>query len=127
VLRPGGTLVINTFGNLNPGQDFSTASLEKTLRAVFKSVKLHAEEQDGNIFFVASDRNELTILHESDQTGVHPSVADRVKAAFDGQVQSDPNHGRVLTDDFNPVEYYDAPNREKIRRQLALVMNPRTP
>ncbi len=126
VLKPGGTLVINTFGNLNPGQDFSTASLEKTLRAVFKSVKLHAEDQDGNIFFVASDRNELTILHEPDQTGVHPSVAGRVKAAFDGQVQSDPNHGRVLTDDFNPVEYYDAPNREKLRRQLALVMNPST-
>jgi SAM-dependent methyltransferase len=124
VLRPGGTLVINTFGNLNPGQDFSTASLEKTLRVVFKSVKLHAEEQDGNIFFVASDRIELSQLHEPDQTEVHPSVAARVKAAFEGQVKSDPNHGRVLTDDFNPVEYYDASNREKIRRQLALMMNP---
>jgi hypothetical protein len=26
----------------------------------------------------------------------------------------------VLTDDFNPVEFYDARNREKLRRQLAL-------
>lgn len=126
VLKPGGTLVINTFGNLNSGQDFSTASLERTLRAVFKSVKLHAEDLDGNIFFVASDRDKLTILHEPDLTGLHSSVASRVKAAFDGQVQADTHHGRVLTDDFNPVEYYDAPNREKMRRQLALVMNPPT-
>jgi hypothetical protein len=53
-------------------------------------------------------------------------VAGQVAAAFKGVVQADTNHGRVLTDDFNPVEYYDAANREKFRRQLALVMNPRT-
>ena len=27
-------------------------------------------------------------------------------------------HGRVLTDDFNPVEYYDARNREELRRYM---------
>ena len=35
----------------------------------------------------------------------------------------DPNFGgcgRVLTDDYNPVEYYDARNREDTRRRLAL-------
>jgi len=126
VLKPGGTLVINTFGNLEPGKDFSTASLEKTLRAVFKSVKVHAESPDGNIFFAASDRKELTFLHEPDQTDVHSTVAGQVAAAFKGVMKADPNHGRVLTDDFNPVEYYDAANREKFRRQMALVMNPRT-
>jgi predicted membrane-bound spermidine synthase len=126
VLKPGGTLVINTFGNLEQGKDFSTASLEKTLRAVFNSVKLHAESPEGNIFFAASDRKELTFLHEPDQTDVHPTVAGQVAAAFKGVVQADTNHGRVLTDDFNPVEYYDAANREKLRRQLVLVMNPKT-
>ena len=30
-----------------------------------------------------------------------------------------PQHGIVLTDDYNPVEFYDAANREDIRRGLA--------
>jgi MFS family permease len=126
VLKPGGSLVINTFGNLNPGQDFSTASMEKTLRAVFKSVRIHAEEQDGNIFFVASDRPKLTFLREPDLTGIHPSVGGRVADTFSGVVKADLNHGRVLTDDFNPVEFYDAANRERLRRQWVAAMNPRT-
>ena len=33
-----------------------------------------------------------------------------------------PEHGRVLTDDFNPVEFYDVRNRERIRRDLAVSM-----
>ncbi|MBI4764445.1 MAG: spermidine synthase, partial [Deltaproteobacteria bacterium] len=112
-------------GNLNPGQDFSTASLEKTLRAVFKSVKVHAEEQDGNIFFVASDRKELAFFREPDLSNIHPAVGGRVANTFSGVIQADLNHGRVLTDDFNPVEFYDAANREKLRRQWASIMTPR--
>ncbi|MEW6186542.1 MAG: fused MFS/spermidine synthase [Thermodesulfobacteriota bacterium] len=122
VLRPGGTLVINAFGNLKPGYDFYAASLEKTLRAVFKSVKIHAEAMDGNLFFVASDRPKLTYLHEPERTEVHPSQVHSVIAAYDGQFASDPTQGRILTDDFNPVDYYDAGNRETIRRRLVKVM-----
>ena len=55
VLRPGGTLVINSFGNLETGRDFFSASLNKTLKAVFRSVVAHTSG-DGGIFFVASDR-----------------------------------------------------------------------
>jgi SAM-dependent methyltransferase len=126
VLNPGGTLVINTFGNLNPGQDFSSASMEKTLRAVFKSVKVHAEELDGNIFFVASDRPELVFLRDPDLTNIHPAVERRVVETFAGVFTSDLKNGQVLRDDFNPVEFYDAANREKLRRQWALMMNPKT-
>lgn len=124
VLKPGGTLVINTFGNLEKGQDFSSASLSKTLLTVFKSVKLHAEDLDGNIFFIASDRSPLTFLREPERTGVHPALSARVEMAFAGRVEADPNQGRVLTDDFNPVEFYDANNRERLRRKLALFMSP---
>ena len=28
-------------------------------------------------------------------------------------------YGRVLTDDYNPAEFYDARNREDVRRRLA--------
>ena len=122
VLRPGGTLVINTFGNLEFGHDYYTASLKKTLRVVFKSVKIHTADPTGNIFFVASDRPELTFLHKPAQTNVFPGVAREVQTAFEEVVQTDLADGRVLTDDFNPIEFYDAANRERIRRLLASSM-----
>jgi predicted membrane-bound spermidine synthase len=124
-LKPAGVLVINTFGSLVPGEDYSTASLEKTLRRVFRSVKLHCEGPEGNIFFVASNRKELDFLHRPDLIGVHPRVENRVAAALSGLGQADPQQGRVLTDDFNPVEFYDAANRERLRRELASFMIPR--
>jgi hypothetical protein len=43
-----------------------------------------------------------------------------VQTLFASQADTVPDHGRVLTDDFNPVEFYDARNREEIRRKLAL-------
>ncbi|HKI68798.1 MAG TPA: fused MFS/spermidine synthase, partial [Verrucomicrobiae bacterium] len=122
VLRPGGTLVINTFGDLESGHDYYTASLDKTLRAVFQSVKIHTADPTGNIFFVASDRPELTFLHEPTEANVYPAVARDVQTAFEEVLETDPADGRVLTDDFNPVEFYDAANRERIRRLLALSM-----
>lgn len=117
-LRPGGTLVINSFGDLRPGQAYYTASLYKTLSAVFKSVKTHAAGDDGNVYFVASDAPTLSFLREPDLTAVHPEVIDTVRAAMARVVQVDLREGRVLTDDFNPVEFYDAQNRERLRRLL---------
>lgn len=120
-LNEEGTLVINSFGGFDDGRDFLTASIHKTLRSVFPSVRIHASG-NGNIFFVASGRSQLEIVHPPDFTQVHPSLELAARSAFDGIRSVDPAHGRVLTDDFNPVEYYDAPNRETWRRQLAFSM-----
>jgi hypothetical protein len=35
-------------------------------------------------------------------------------------VDTAPDSGRVLTDDYNPAEFYDARNREETRRKLAM-------
>ena len=121
VLRPGGTLVINSFGDLEAGHDFFTASLHKTLQAVFAKVRIHTSG-NGNIFFVAADRPELKILHPQDLDSVHSAVRYVAEAAYAGLVDTNPEHGRVLTDNYNPVEFYDAKNREGIRRSLALAM-----
>jgi len=118
-LRPNGTLVINSFGDIRPGEDYYTASLCKTLGAVFKTVKIHAAKDDGNIFFVASDQPQLTFLHQPNLTTVHPQLVQVVAKAIRRTVETDSRQGRVLTDDFNPVEYYDARNRERLRRELA--------
>jgi spermidine synthase len=119
VLRPGGTLVINSFGNLEEGKDFFAASLNKTLKAVFTSVRAHTSG-DGGIFFVASERPSLDFVHRPDLANIHPQALHDTEDTYTGLVDTIPEHGRVLTDDYNPVEFYDAHNREELRRRLAM-------
>ena len=119
VLRPGGTLVINMFGNVEYGHDFFTASLKKTLKQVFAGVRMHTNG-DGGIFFVATDRSAPEFVHAPNLENVHPEVRRDTEESYAGIVDTLPEHGRVLTDDYNPVEFYDAQNREAIRRRLAM-------
>ena len=42
--------------------------------------------------------------------------------AFESLREPNPRHGQILTDDYNPVEFYDAANRENLRRYLAMAM-----
>jgi spermidine synthase len=118
VLRPGGTLVINSFGDLTPGRDFFAASLHKTLKAVFQSVQIHSNG-DGALFFAAGDRPELAFVHPPNLENVHPAVASEAASTYAHLVEPLPDSGRVLTDNYNPAEYYDAHNREELRRRLA--------
>ena len=118
-LRPGGVLVINTFSELTEGRDFFCTSLSKTLKAVFPGVRLHSYG-GGATFFVATDRPEPTFVHAPDVAHVHPRALSDTQAAYRGVVEASPDRGRVLTDDYNPVEFYDAANRENIRRNLAM-------
>jgi predicted membrane-bound spermidine synthase len=121
VLRPNGVLTINVFGDVQVGKDFFAASLNKTLRSVFKSVHIHTSG-DGGLFYVASDRTPLEFLHPPQLTGLHPHVTTEAREAYETVVDTDPEHGRVLTDDYNPVEFYDAHNREDVRRRLAMAV-----
>ena len=124
VLRTNGVLVINSFGGFDRNNDFLTASLDKTLKAVFRSVRIHAAGS-GNIFFVAADQPELSLLSSANLELAHPSIRHQIQDAFASVQHVNPRHGRVLSDDFNPVEFYDAANRETIRRQLATSMRQR--
>jgi spermidine synthase len=121
LLRPEGTVVINCFAEFGPGRDFFGASLYRTLRSVFGHVQVHSAG-NGNVFFVASNQDDLQVLREPDFDETHPVVRRQAVAAFATVVQPDPQRGRVMTDDFNPVEFFDAHNREQIRRQLARTM-----
>ena len=119
VLRPGGTLVINSFGDLLEGHDFFTSSLYDTLKAVFTGVRIHSNG-DGGIFFAASNREPLEFVHAPDLKNVHPDVMQDTKDTYAGLRTPTPQDGRVLTDNFNPAEFYDARNREQLRRRLAM-------
>jgi spermidine synthase len=118
VLRPGGTLTINMFGKVESGKDFFAASLSRTLHEVFPGVRLHSNG-DGAIFFAASDRSPLEFVNAPNLGDLHPSVRNEVPTSYTNLVQAVPGHGRVLTDNYNPVEFFDAANREDIRRRLA--------
>jgi spermidine synthase len=118
VLRPGGVLVINAFGDVESGKDFFAGSLKHTLKAVFKEVKIHTSG-DGGMFFVAGDRSPLEFAREPKFDNVHPYALRETQDSYSGIVDTLPGHGIVLSDDFNPAEFYDAHNREEIRRRLA--------
>jgi spermidine synthase len=121
ILKPKGTLVINSFGEFETGRDFFMASLDQTLRKIFPSVRIHASG-NGNVFFVASDQPELEIQHPPQFANIHDSVLQSTKDAFAGLPKTDPAHGILLTDNYNPLEFYDATSREKHRRALAFHM-----
>lgn len=123
LLKPGGVLVINAFGDLSPGKDFLAGSMDKTLKSVFKSVTIHCSPGgSGNMFFVASDHADGKPLHDLDIGAIHPYRQAEVEEDFDTVVQTNPASGIVLTDDYNPIEYYDAANREEFRLYLAGAM-----
>jgi spermidine synthase len=124
VLNPGGTLVINSFGDFDPGRDFLTASLHKTLSAVFASVRIHAAG-NGNTFYVASDRRPMEPVRTPELPDPSPRIRQQIEQAFARIRTVNPEHGMVLTDDYNPAEVYDAANRERMRRHLALSMRSR--
>jgi spermidine synthase len=117
VLKPEGVLVINSFGDLSPGKNFFAASLFKTLSTVFKSVRAHGTG-NGNLFFAASMNTNMA-LSGITAADAHPEVRSDATACLASILIIDPSPGRVLTDDFNPVEFYDAANRETHRRRLA--------
>lgn len=119
VLRPGGALVINSFGSLREGDDFFTTSLSRTLKAVFPSVRLFTSG-DGAMFFTAMNREDSSLVRKPDYASIHPMVRPETEAAFASIVTAPADRGMVLTDNFNPAEYYDAHNREEIRRRLAM-------
>jgi spermidine synthase len=129
LLRPGGVLVFDCWGNFSPGKDFLVASLQKTLADVFPEVRIHCDinhqsvEKVINVFFVASPTT-LKIQRPPTFTHVHPDCRAQVEAAFSQTAETDPEHGIILTDDYNPVDYYDASNREGERRRMAMRMKP---
>jgi predicted membrane-bound spermidine synthase len=116
VLRPGGTLVINAFAHLEADRNFFAASLHQTLQAVFPGVRIHSDGDQN--YFVATDRPEPRFVRSPDVKDFHPMIKLRAEQVFVQTVGTSPEDGRVLTDDFNPAEFYDAQNREQTRRNL---------
>jgi hypothetical protein len=123
VLRPGGVLVINSYGDEKEvGGGAFSQSLGRTLRAVFPTVLVH-DVGLGNVFFVAAARPLPRLAQHLDPEKVHADVAVWVFRTLERGEDRRFDGGLLLTDDFNPIDFHDAGNRESIRR--ALVANAR--
>lgn len=121
VLKPAGVLVINSFCEFERGHDFMAASLDLTLKSEFRTVAIRGSG-NGNVFFIATDLPELVERRSIDVEKAHPMARAHLNAAISSTLRANPDHGIVLTDDFNPVEFKDAANREQIRRYLVMNM-----
>jgi spermidine synthase len=117
-LKPGGVLVMNTFGDNAPGRNFFSASLAKTLATVFRQVRVHAAG-NGNVFLVAGNAEAFTLPPEPPLTDAPAEVQGQLRSAWTTHLTFDPSDGLVLTDDYNPADYFDAHNRELFRQNMA--------
>lgn len=117
-LKPAGILVMNTFGGLDAKHDYFTGCVWKTLHKVFPSVRMHTTG-NGNIFFVASPDPAMALRRAPDFSLAPTYLQSAMQYALERSSEPRAEAGRVLTDNFNPVDYFDAANREEIRAMLA--------
>ncbi len=59
---------------------------------------------------------------QPDVAAAFPAIQDDMRAALSGIMRPAASSGIVLTDDYNPVDFRDAANRERFRRDLARFM-----
>ena len=77
------------------------------------------------MYYAASDGPDMPLRSMPSLTNVVEFCRDDVDHARAITLTNDAAHGIVLTDDYNPMEYYDAENRENLRKQLAQWMTVR--
>jgi hypothetical protein len=76
-----------------------------------------------NLFWVASESRDLSLLKPPDFPDAHKAVREKLrKITRIGFTPEGAERGIMLTDDYNPIEFYDAANRERGRKTLALTM-----
>lgn len=122
-LTPRGILAMNILGDLR-GHDRGTAAIVRTIKKVFETVEVHpvsfSQEQRtwGNLAVIAYsypptridyDRVEHFPVNADVTADVHQNL-DKVLVLPD--VSNDP----VLSDDYNPIDFYDSPIKEQTRR-----------
>jgi len=120
-----GVLAVNLVGDIGP-RGRMTASVVKTLRAVFERVEVRptfVPEEDGpigNLVLIALDRSDVpTSVDVPDALAVHPLAARGVRHALTHRVEPASTAGAVvLTDDFNPIDLEDLAVKERVRRQI---------
>ena len=122
-LTPNGILAVNLIGSLRQ-HTFMTASVVKTLQSVFGQVAIHPlfdpalGEGIGNIEIIAYDGQERALqLERIKNLAIHTSTENMVKSGMARTFAFPPQTPAImLSDDYNPVDFYDLWLKEKVRK-----------
>lgn len=128
-LNEKGILAMNLIGSAK-NNSYMTTSIIKTLKAVFEHVEVYPtfdtnaglEDNDGvgNFAVVAYQGDKLHFnIKNIDATKIHPRLQDVVLENIGKQYKFNENQPAiVLTDNYNPIDFYDVALRERIRKNL---------
>ena len=124
-LTPDGVLAINIIGNLI-GENFMTASMVKTVEQVFDQVEIYPafrvvdDKGIGNIIIVAYN-GEPRDFQPVDQSifAIHPFFEKAIRENLGKRFYFPADtHAIVLTDNYNPIDFYDFWLRELVRKMI---------
>ena len=120
-----GIFAANLIGSLKKNT-FMTASVVRTLEEVFQTVEIYPSfshedgEGAGNIAIVAYDTPSLTFKPERVRSfSVHPLAINTVRQFLGKQFHFPADtEAIILTDDYNPIDFYDSWLKEWVRRKI---------
>lgn len=124
-LAPGGVLAVNLIGSLKQ-ETYMTASVIKTLQAAFDEVDVFpafdpqkSEMSVGNIALMAYQGPTRTLQVDHTRFQTHASVQLAVFANLGRKFEFPPGTPAiVLTDDYNPIDFFDGWLRETVRGMI---------
>jgi spermidine synthase len=124
-MTPNGVLAINLMGTLGE-RGFMTASVIKTVQAVFGQVQTHpvfasqAPDASGNLVIIAHDGPARPLDAKLlNAFPVHPLAAAGVQQGMQQTYRFPAGTPAILlTDDYNPIDFYDLELKEKVRRTI---------
>jgi spermidine synthase len=122
-LTPNGVLAVNLIGSLKQ-HTYMTASVVKTMQSVFGQVAIYpvfdpeAGSGIGNLEIVAYDGPERPLrLQDIKNLTIHPIVEKTVRQVMTRTFAFPPQTPAIiLSDDYNPVDFYDLWLKERVRR-----------
>ena len=124
-LKPNGVLAINVIGTLDE-ENFMTASVVKTVGQVFDQVEIYptfqikTHKEIGNVIVVAYQGKPREFHKpQRDIFTIHPFFESAVRANLGKRFEFPPGTPAiVLTDNYNPIDFYDFWLREVIRKMI---------
>jgi len=122
-LTDGGVLAMNLIGSIG-SDNFMTASVVATFRETFDTVEIMPTFDpargagEGNLIVTAYQGPRRQVVPQV-LSSVHPLASEAV-ARHLGRRYAFPQGtpAIVLTDDYNPIDVFDAPLRERVRRSI---------
>jgi len=124
-LTANGVLAVNIIGSLQK-DTFMTASVIKTLETAFDEVMVFpaykiadVKNGVGNLAIMAYQGKSRPLRIDQINFQAHPKVTNMVFQNLERQIQIPfGTPAIVLTDDFNPIDFYDIWLRESVRKNI---------